>query len=388
MMKNTMFIASRLRFRRRIVTASIAVSYLVMIVAMAVSSGFRSEVSDALSQMGGDIQLCPSNLNFLDEAQPVDAAPAYLPLLQEVRGVESVEPAVYRAGIVKTGDDIHGVLVKGVQTGDSVALDVSIPRRLSEMGGIGVGDKMLTYFVGAKVKARSFRVASVYDPVIETDERLVVYADIKDMQRLNGWTADQASMLEVRMKPQFRDEEHIEEATQEVGFIAYAHSSDEQSSVFASSTPSRYPQLFDWLDLLDFNVLFVLVLMMIVAGFNMISGLLITLFENIYTIGVFKAMGMTDRSIAKVFLMSSAATVLKGMLIGNTAAVVLCLLQDKLHLLKLDPANYFVSFVPVDINPLSVLCVDVISLAVIMLLLLIPCAFISRVDPADTVRVR
>ena len=114
-MKNTMFIASRLRFRRRIVTASIAVSYLVMIVAMAVSSGFRSEVSDALSQMGGDIQLCPSNLNFLDEAQPVDAAPAYLPLLQEVRGVESVEPAVYRAGIVKTGEDIHGVLVKGVQ---------------------------------------------------------------------------------------------------------------------------------------------------------------------------------------------------------------------------------------------------------------------------------
>lgn len=387
-MKNTVFIASRLRFRRRIVTASIAVSYMVMIIAMAVSSGFRSEVRDALSQMGGDIQLCPSNLNFLDEAQPVDASVAYLPLLKKVRGVESVEPVVYRAGIVKTGDDIHGVVVKGVQTADSEALNVSIPRRLSEMGGIAVGDKMLTYFVGEKVKARSFKVASVYDPVIQTDERLVVYADIKDMQRLNGWSADQASMLEIKMKPNHRDEAEIEEATQEVGFIAYSYSSDDQSSVFASSTLSRYPQLFDWLDLLDFNVLFVLVLMMIVAGFNMISGLLITLFENISTIGVFKAMGMKDRSIAKVFLTSSAATVLKGMLIGNAAAILFCILQDKLQILKLDPTNYFVSFVPVDINAFSILAVDMISLAVIMLLLLIPCAFISKVDPADTVRVR
>ena len=383
-----MFIASRLKFRRRIVTISIAISYIVMIIAMAVSSGFRSEVRDALSQMGGDIQLCPSNLNFLDGAQHVDASPAYLPLLQDVPGVASVEPAVYRAGIVKTGDDIYGVVVKGVQTGDTVSLNVSIPRRLSEMGGIRVGDKMLTYFVGQKVKARSFKVASIHDPVIETDDRLLVYADIKDMQRLNEWSDDQASLLEVRMKPQFRDETQIEEAASEVGFIAYAHTTDEQSGVFASSTPSRYPQLFDWLNLLDFNVLFVLVLMMIVAGFNMISGLLITLFENISTIGVFKAMGMTDRSIAKVFLSSSAATVLKGMLIGNSVAVFLCFLQDKLHVLKLDPTNYFVSFVPIDINLLSLLSIDLISFAVIMLLLLIPCAFISRVDPADTVRVR
>jgi lipoprotein-releasing system permease protein len=247
---------------------------------------------------------------------------------------------------------------------------------------------MLTYFVGQKVKARSFKVASIYDPVIETDDRLLVYADIKDMQRLNEWSDDQASLLEVRMKPQFRDETQIEEAASEVGFIAYAHTTDEQSGVFASSTPSRYPQLFDWLNLLDFNVLFVLVLMMIVAGFNMISGLLITLFENISTIGVFKAMGMTDRSIAKVFLSSSAATVLKGMLIGNSVAVFLCFLQDKLHVLKLDPTNYFVSFVPIDINLLSLLSVDLISFSVVMLLLLIPCAFISRVDPADTVRVR
>ena len=377
-MMNTLFIASRLRYKKTIITISIAISYIVMIVAMAVSSGFRTEVRDALSQMGGDIQLAPVELNLLDDVKPMEANPSYLPLLQEVQGVESVNPAIYRAGIVKVGDNIHGVVVKGEERSDTSALTVSIPRRLAEIGGLQVGDKMLTYFVGEKVRARSFKVASIYDPVIETDDKLVVYANIRDMQRLNGWDENQVSMLEIRMKPKFRDEYNIEAAAYEVGLIA---------QIRATSTPSRYPQLFDWLNLLDFNVLFVLVLMMIVAGVNMISGLLITLFENISTIGVFKAMGMKNKEISKIFLASSSVAVLKGMLVGNAIACLLCVIQDKFHLLKLDPKNYFVSFVPVNLDFMSVFTVDFISFVVIMLLLMIPCAFISTIDPADTVRV-
>lgn len=377
-MMNTLFIASRLRYKKTIITISIAISYIVMIVAMAVSSGFRTEVRDALSQMGGDIQLAPVELNLLDDVKPMEANPSYLPLLQEVQGVESVNPAIYRAGIVKVGDNIHGVVVKGEERSDTSALTVSIPRRLGEIGGLQVGDKMLTYFVGEKVRARSFKVASIYDPVIETDDKLVVYANIRDMQRLNGWDENQVSMLEIRMKPKFRDEYNIEAAAYEIGLIA---------QIRATSTPSRYPQLFDWLNLLDFNVLFVLVLMMIVAGVNMISGLLITLFENISTIGVFKAMGMKNKEISKIFLASSSVAVLKGMLVGNAIACLLCVIQDKFHLLKLDPKNYFVSFVPVNLDFMSVFTVDFISFVVIMLLLMIPCAFISTIDPADTVRV-
>lgn len=377
-MMNTLFIASRLRYKKTIITISIAISYIVMIVAMAVSSGFRTEVRDALSQMGGDIQLAPVELNLLDDVKPMEANPSYLPLLQEVQGVESVNPAIYRAGIVKVGDNIHGVVVKGEERSDTSALTVSIPRRLAEIGGLQVGDKMLTYFVGEKVRARSFKVASIYDPVIETDDKLVVYANIRDMQRLNGWDENQVSMLEIRMKPKFRDEYNIAAAAYEVGMIA---------QIRATSTPSRYPQLFDWLNLLDFNVLFVLVLMMIVAGVNMISGLLITLFENISTIGVFKAMGMKNKEISKIFLASSSVAVLKGMLVGNAIACLLCVIQDKFHLLKLDPKNYFVSFVPVNLDFMSVFAVDFISFVVIMLLLMIPCAFISTIDPADTVRV-
>ena len=387
-MKNTLFIASRLRYKRRIVTISIAISYIIMIVAVAVSSGFRSQVRDALSQMGGDVQLCPANQNFLDEAQPINSNPPYLEQLKQIKSVESVSPSVYRAGIMKVEENIYGVIFKGVESEDTSSLAVSIPRSLAQTANLSEGDKALTYFVGEKIKARNFKVASIYDPIVETDGTMIVYANIDDLRRLNGWGEDEASMLEINLKSQYKDEQQIEEATQEIGFVAYSYSDGDGSDVFASSVPSRYPQLFDWLNLLDFNVLFVLVLMMIVAGFNMISGLLITLFENISTIGVFKAMGMTDKSISKVFLSSSAALVLKGMVIGNAVALLLCLIQGQYHILKLDPKNYFVSFVPVDLDIFTVLTVDAVSFVVIMLLLLIPCAFISKVDPADTVRVR
>ena len=151
---------------------------------------------------------------------------------------------------------------------------------------------------------------------------------------------------------------------------------------------SKYPQLFDWLDLIDFNVFFILLLMTIVAGFNMISGLLIMLFENISTIGLLKALGMSDRAISKVFLSSAAVLVLKGMAVGNAVAFLLCLVQNATHVLKLNPENYFVSYVPMKIDFGAVFMADLASFAVIMLLLLIPTLFISRVDPAQTVRVK
>ena len=173
-----------------------------------------------------------------------------------------------------------------------------------------------------------------------------------------------------------------------VGAIAYEYSQDADESVYATSAVARYPQLFEWLSLIDFNVIFILILMTIVAGFNMISGLLIMLFENISTIGLLKSLGMTDRSISKVFLSSSAVLVLKGMTIGNILAFVFCLIQTSTHLIALNPENYFVSFVPVNINWGLVLAADVLSFVIIMVSLLIPCIFISRVDPAETVRVR
>ena len=171
-----------------------------------------------------------------------------------------------------------------------------------------------------------------------------------------------------------------------VGNIALENAGDDDETLIATSVVSRYPQIFDWLNLIDFNVLFILVLMTIVAGFNMISGLLIMLFRHISTIGTLKSLGMNDRSIGKVFLRVASGIVLKGMLIGNAAAFLLCGIQKWTHVLKLNPENYFVTFVPVHVNIPSVLAADAAAYVVIMLLLLIPCLFIARVDPAQTVR--
>lgn len=397
-MNAALFIARKLRFRRSIVTASIAISFLVMILAVTISSGFRHEIRDGLSSVMGDIQILPPDMNMLDESSPIEADPAYLSSVLELDGVRSVTPAVYKAGIVKNGESIHGIVFKGMEGGpaamsgveipDSVSFPVSIPSRLAETASLGVGDKLLAYFVGEKLKVRSFNIVSVHDVMLEADDKIVVVAQISDMQRLLGWDEGDASVLEVVLDHDHKDEHEIERLTMEIGSIASSYSEDSDSPVIAVSTLSQYPQIFDWLNLIDFNVFFILLLMTVVAGFNMISGLLIILFENISTIGLLKSIGMTDKAIANVFLSSSAFLAGKGMLIGNALAIVFCVIQGKLHLIPLNPANYFVPYVPVHIDMAWILVADVISFLAIMLMLLIPCVFISKVDPAETVRVK
>lgn len=183
-MDASFFIASRLRFKGRLVVVSITVSYLVMIIALAVSSGFRNEIRQGLSDICGDVQLTPQNADPYDGQACVTASPSYLPQIEEIEGVDEIRPVIYRAGIVKNDDNIHGVLFKGVETEDTTALGVSIPRRLAEIANLKPGDRMLTYFVGGKVKMRQFQVTSVYDAMLETDDRLIVYASLADLQKI------------------------------------------------------------------------------------------------------------------------------------------------------------------------------------------------------------
>ena len=368
----------------------VAVSFLIMIIAVSVSTGFRHEIRKGVSSIAGDVQLTRPDMNYMEEGSPINASPSYLSMIEDLPCTEAVVPAVYRAGIVKDGEDIYGVVVKGRpgRVSDSLALAVSVPESFARKAGISVGDRMLTYFVGEKMQVRQFNVAEIYDSGVDPDGKFLIYADIDDMRRLNGWTADQASLLEVMLKPDFKTEKGMKESASQIGFIMNAYEQEEDDTLIASSAISKYPQLFGWLSLIDFNVFFILLLMTIVAGFNMISGLLIMLFENISTIGLLKALGMTDRAISKIFLSSAAVLVLKGMAIGNLLAFLFAMVQNATHLLKLNPENYFVSFVPVNLDMGMILCADILSFFVIMLLLLIPCIFISKVDPAETVRVR
>lgn len=368
----------------------IAVSFLVMIVAVAISSGFRHEIRSNLSSVSGDVLISTPDLNIMNESRPIDASAQCLDYVGSLEPVADMVPAVWRAGIVRHEDSMHGILVKGVPSDgtarDTVSLGVSIPRRLARTAGLELGDRMLTYFIGEPMKVRQFNVVDVYDAVVETDEGHVVYASLSDMQRLNGWDENQVSAVEVLLTEGYDDEEDINRATREIGSVLSLYDTD--GDMVATSSVSRFPRMFNWLSLIYFNVNVILLIMTIVAGFNMISGLLIMLFEHISVIGLLKSLGMTDRAIAKVFLTSSAVLVGKGMLAGNVLALLFCLVQGTTHLLKLSPENYYVSFVPVNVDIPLILSADIISFAVIMLLLLIPCLFISKVDPAETVRVR
>ena len=374
-----------MKFQGKAAMVTIAVASFVIIIAVAVSGGFRHELRKGVASLAGDILITSPYMNFIGEDHPVTLGEELETAIGSMPGVDHIVPAVYRAGIIKSGSNIHGVVFKGIPGGGD-SLRVKIPERLSAMLGIGPGDRMLTYFIGDKVKARQFTVESTYDDILGSDDNLVVYAGIEDMRRVNGWDPDKASAIEVILEDNWRSSDRMEYLTDEIGAeILFGEGID---SMVATSAARRYPQIFSWLDLIDFNVLIVLVLMVAVAGFNMISSLLIMLFRNISVIGTLKAMGMTDRQISAVFLRIASSAALKGMLAGNILAFLFCIVQNATHFVKLDPANYFVSAVPVHLNALQVIGADLLAYILIMLLLLLPCLFVSRVDPAKTVRVQ
>ena len=381
------FISRKLRFKGKTAMVSIAVSFLVMILAVSISSGFRKELRDNVSAISGDIQITSSSLNYVSEDSPISSMPPSLDAIRAVDGVESIEPAVYRAGIVKKDDNIHGVLFKGVSASDSTSsLQVSIPSKLSDLLGLKEGDDLIAYFVGERVKMRKFKVASIYRSLVEADDNLLVYASLSDLQRLNSWEQDEVSALEITLADHFRSRSRISMKTDEIGTLALLMADAEDDDLIATPITDKYSRIFDWLDLIDLNVMVILILMTVVAGFNMISGLLILLFQNISTIGILKSMGMTDRAISELFLRVSSNLVLKGMAIGNILALLFCALQSSTHFIRLNPENYFISFVPVSVNVPMILLADLLAYVGIMLLLLLPTLFISKVDPAQTVR--
>lgn len=369
-MRAEAFIAGRMRFGGKLAVGATAVSFFVILLAVSISSGFRREIRNGLSDISGDIRVeCGTDPIMMDE--PWIASVASLP------GVKEIAPAVYRPGILKKGDDIQGVVFKGVASPDTTSMGIRIPRRLSEVLDIRKGESLPAYFIGERVQARKFTVTGNYDAISDSKDRFVVLSGIDDLRRLAGWPEGAASALEIKLDENARDGKTMLDITEKV---------EELSSLAVSNIGDSYGNLFDWLNLIDTNVTAILLLMIAVAGFNMISGLLILLFRSTSAIGILKTMGMTNRGIAGVFLRIGARTVAVGMLAGNAAALLFCLVQNATRFIKLDPANYFLSFVPVNMDFAQVLAVDVIAFVAIEILLLIPCLFISGVDPSKTVR--
>lgn len=382
-MPGSAFIARRMRSGGGLATALVALSFFIVIIAFSVAGGFRKEIQAGIRAQYGDILLAPAGFDYPGGGEAVAVDSSLLSLLSRIEGVREIRPLVSRGGIVRKAGDIQGVIVKGIPDTTLAPLHARIPSRLASLLGFAEGERLTVWFIGEQVQARNFTVDALYDTVVSTDENLTVLVPLADMQRLAGWGRDSVSAYEILLGQRFASRSALRDKASEVGTAALV---PEGEPLFALPVSERYAQIFDWLDLVDSNVLVLLLLMMIVAGFNMVTSMLILMLRNLSTIGILKTMGMGNRGISAVFLRRASRIALKGMLIGDAAALLFCALQGTFHLIALNPQNYYLAWVPVHLNVGMLLLSNVAVYAAILLFTLLPCLFIARVDPALTVR--
>ena len=392
-----------------IACVSVAISIGVIIAAVAVSGGFKKEIGRRAAGFTGEILLTAPGMDYMNDVYPLDADLSYLTEIKAIPQVRSVSETAYKPGMIKSERDVHGVMFKGVDStysmeffagflsegrlpdfsGERISDEVLISKRMALLLGYEVGDRMPVYFIGEQVRLRRLVITGLYDIQLENlDERLAVM-DIRQVRRLSGWDGHDVSCLEVSLggDGSSRSDRVRDKVYNEIGEIIMTKDMPSDAPVALRQINEIYPGLFDWLALLDLNVLVIMVLMMAVAGFNMISGLLIILFERISMIGLLKSLGMRTLNICKVFIYRGGAIVLKGMVWGNVIALVLLAIQKWCKVITLNPENYFVNFVPVELNILHILAVDAAAFVLMLVIMVLPSLFISRVSPDKTLKV-
>jgi lipoprotein-releasing system permease protein len=395
----------RRSFSRSIVSIAIfgiALGLTVMIVAVAIVTGFKKEISGKVTGFAAHIQILNLDSNLSYETQPVPASLEAIDEIRKIDGVRNVQAFAIKAGIIKIGEEIHGAVLKGVdsdydwsfirnhleegtvlQVCDSVRSNqVVLSRYTANLLKLGVGDRFSMYFIQEPPRARTFTISGIYQTSLEEFDRLYIYADIKQVQRLNDWGRGQVSGHEVLLK-NMDDLESIADQVRDL--VAYDFLPD-GGRLKVETIEEKYTQIFDWLNLQDMNVVVLILLMLIVAGFNMISGLLILILERTNMIGILKGLGTTNASIRRIFLYQSSYLTVVGLAWGNLLGIALCLAQKYLHILSLDPSSYYLDTVPINLNPVHILLLNAGTMAITFLFLLLPSMIISRISPDKSIR--
>ena len=387
----------------RIAVVSVAVSVAVMLVALAVILGFKREVTARMVGFSAPVEVIDAAGIYAAESQPVVATEGLEALLRAVEGVRSVSPYALKSGIVRTRDAMDGVALKGVdgsydwsffadrvtegrlpRVGDSVRTkELLLSRRTARLLGLHTGDKVEMLFVDSDQTPRRdrFKVSGLYSTGMEELERTAL-TDLRNVQRLSGWSSGEVSGYDL-----YADD--VRQADRLAGAVndsLLRSELPEVDGVVAVSVGERYPAVFDWLKAHNVNAAVIIAVMVVVAFFNMASALLILVLERTRMIGLLKAMGMENRRIRRIFLYRAAFIVGRGLLWGNLAAGVLCWLQLRFHLLKLDPAGYMLSEVPVAVGAGWWLAVDVAAAGAILALLFVPAALVARIRPDEAIK--
>lgn len=380
----------------------IALSLAVMIVAVAIVTGFKNEISNKVTGFGAHIQILNLDSNLSYETAPVPAMLDGISRVGELDGIKNVQPFAIKAGIIKTGEEIHGAVLKGIdgsydwsfveehltdgvlfRVSDSARTnDVVLSHSTASLLKLGVGDRFTMYFIQDPPRARTFTISGIYNTSLEEFDRLYIFADIKQVQRLNNWHGGEVSGYEVLIE----DMNDIQELTAAVREQVAFEFLEDGSRLKVDNTLKQNSQIFDWLKLQDMNVVVLVFLMLVVAGFNMISGLLILILERTNMIGILKAMGTRNASVRKIFLYQSGYLTLVGLAWGNLFGIAICLAQKHLNLIPLDPSSYYLDTVPINLNLLHLLSLNAGTLVITFLFLLIPSMIIARISPDKSIR--
>lgn len=385
-----------------IAMAGIAVGLAVMIIAVAVAVGFKSEVRNKVIGFGSHIQI--TNLDAVNsyETHPIAVGDSMMAALAGYPQISHVQRFSTKPGMIKTDDAFQGMVLKGVGPefdprfmqeyllegeipvfSDSVSSNqVLISKALATKMKLKLGDKIYTYYIQDDVRARRLTIAGIYQTNFSEYDNLFLLTDLSLVNRLNGWQPEQVTGVELQVK----DYDRLEDTTYEIA-VETDNRQDKWGGIYyVRNIEQLNPQIFEWLNLLDLNVWVILILMIGVAGFTMISGLLIIIIERTNMIGILKALGATDFTIRKTFLWFAVFLIGKGMLWGNAVGLAFCILQSRFGLFKLDPETYYVDTVPVSFNIPLLLLINIGTLLTTVLMLIGPSFLITKINPASSIR--
>ncbi len=387
----------------RIATIGVAIGLAVMIITVSVVLGFKHTIRDKVVGFGSHIQV----MNLLSVASvdtyPVCIDDSTMKAMDSIEGISHVQRYSLARGILKTDEDFLGVALKGI--GPEYKLDylrqhlvegeipvfsdssstnrLVISRLMANKLKLKAGDRIFAYFIDSgDVRTRRFTIEGIYETNMTRFDELICYTDLYTAGKLNGWFEGQCSGAELLVD----DFDRLDDAYSHV-IDKVNRSQDRYHSTFSSQTIyDAYPQIFNWLELLDINVWIILGLMICLAGITMISGLLIIILERTTMIGILKALGAHNRTVRSTFLWFSAFIISRGLLIGDVLGIGVVLLQKYTGLVTLDPQTYYVSEAPMELNIPLIVILNIATLIISISVLIIPSFFISHIHPAKSMR--
>ena len=387
----------------RIATIGVAIGLAVMIITVSVVFGFKHTIRDKVVGFGSHIQVENYLSQQLSDPVPIAISDSLMKTMKQLPGVKHIERYSLTQGILKTDDDFLGVVFKGVGSDYDVTFlsehlvegempkftdgqssyPLLISRMIADKLQLKAGQRIFAYFIGNDdVRARKFTIKGIYETNMTQFDQSLCFTDFTIPVRINGWEAAQCSGAEVLVD----DFDNVDIVAEQ--FVQHVNrKTDKYGGIITTQTiREAHPHIFSWLELLDINVWIILALMVAVAGFTMVSGLLIIILERTQMIGILKALGMRNKMVRHTFLWFAAFIIGRGILWGDIIGLGIVILQQQTGFIHLDPASYYVDTAPMELNIPIIVLLNVVTLLVSLFVLIAPSFLISHIHPARSMR--